>query len=165
MLSTNARKNLISSLSIGAGSTRTQSTESFADASVDSGFWYEHDSVDGVHIESGEDDEESSDDESTIIDSLCDDDDDDDDDDNASEVDHTESSGSCVLRFDNVSHSHHCDFEEIRLEKALAWYRRWARPSYGKMRHYVQTIPGLDITLDDVDFLPWSTTSATYRNW
>ena len=53
--------------------------------------------------------------------------------------------------------------EECRRERALMWYRRWACPSYEMMKHHVCVTPGLGITAEDVDLLPWSTTNALYK--
>ena len=55
------------------------------------------------------------------------------------------------------------DSEEVRRGRVLMWFRRMAMPSYHMMKHHVRTTPGLGITLDDVDLLPWSTNNATYR--
>ena len=51
--------------------------------------------------------------------------------------------------------------EEQRRERAKLWWLRWAMPSYEIMKDQVQNTPGLDITLEDVDLLPWD--SAPYN--
>lgn len=46
--------------------------------------------------------------------------------------------------------------QDDRRARAMLWYHRMAMPTYPAMRRLVQNTPGLDITLDDVDLLPWS---------
>ena len=53
--------------------------------------------------------------------------------------------------------------EDIRRERVLVWFHRWAQPSYQVMKQHVRVTPGLGITEEDVDLLPWSKTNATYH--
>ena len=58
---------------------------------------------------------------------------------------------------------HHVDNDTVRQrrKRALQWFHRWALPDRETMKKMVQQTPGLDITVDDVDLLPWD--EATYR--
>lgn len=55
------------------------------------------------------------------------------------------------------------DSEETRRARVLMWFYRFAMPSYDTMKRHVRVTPGLGITLDDVDLLPWSKTNAIYK--
>ena len=84
-------------------------------------------------------------DDSTIVDPECDE----------SVTDNKCDCGSRSFHFEKLSltDTHKTD----QRSRVLMWYHRWAMPSYAMMRHHVQSTPGLDITVEDVDLLPWST--------
>ena len=53
--------------------------------------------------------------------------------------------------------------EEDRRERAMMWYRRLAAPTYPVMRRLVQNTSGLDITLEDLELLPWKNKGVAGR--
>mmetsp|Transcript_5004 Transcript_5004/g.9522 ORF Transcript_5004/g.9522 Transcript_5004/m.9522 type:complete len:795 (-) Transcript_5004:181-2565(-) len=49
------------------------------------------------------------------------------------------------------------DFNSLhkRRERVYMWHRRWAGPTYTMMKKQIERTPGLDITVADLDLLPW----------
>lgn len=92
-------------------------------------------------------------------DSLITDDDDDDDSVSCSSKKHLLNYGTMT----SLSKARDCRDEEDRRERAMMWYHRWAAPTYPVMRRLVQNTSGLDISLEDVDLLPWSNTGEARR--
>ena len=43
-----------------------------------------------------------------------------------------------------------------RRERVFMWHRRWAMPTYQRMKAQILKTPGLDITVADLDLLPWN---------
>ena len=56
------------------------------------------------------------------------------------------------------------DSRQARRERAYMWHRRWAMPTYEMMKYQVRIAPGLDITEEDVDLLPWAHNRGNKKN-
>jgi hypothetical protein len=54
----------------------------------------------------------------------------------------------------------HKGWEESRALKAYAWYSRMTGPNRNKLKKIVASMKECDITPDDVDLLPWSTSGG-----
>ena len=50
--------------------------------------------------------------------------------------------------------------EKARLERAYAWYSKLAQPSRDLFKKKITLIASIDITEEDVDLLPWTSSGA-----